>query len=201
MSHLLFFNDTLTDSRLSWCGPCGTHWSVFCKSATQIREFLLLCCTVSKQFLRECSLPPQQLLRRNPNDLGSPDEVDLWSRYVVADALARVLEAGSKADKLGKASVGAGPPRGHADVATPTPGSESLGCPFTGGVGSDAASSRATQGGVHSRGLSLELYAAMDVDERTAVVHKHLPPVLLHYLETAFQVRGYCNVGDAIRKQ
>jgi len=35
--------------------------------------------------------------------------------------------------------------------------------------------------------LTLELYSAMDVEERTAVVHKHLPEELLLYAEHVLQ--------------
>ena len=143
--------------------------------------------------------PPLQIMHRNPNDLGSPAEVDLWVRYVATDALEAVLKAGALAERMGGGGGGHGAgggggksqlPEGHAAIEGGA-AAVGMGCPVGAGAGGGGAvAAPHAEGGAAVVGsLSPQLYAAMDVDERTAIVHRYLPPSLLTYAETVLQVR------------
>jgi hypothetical protein len=62
-----------------------------------------------------------------------------------------------------------------------------MSCPV---VGSDSNLERHLQQKIKQAPPSLNpmLYGAMDVDQRTAIVHKHLPSGLLDFVEAALQV-------------
>ena len=114
-------------------------------------------------------------------------------RYTLAAALDQALtsfESKGKRDGGGdRAAARIAVPVGHPPtVSARDPSQGDLSCPmerhargsFTGGE-SSGVSGEAVK-------LSPQLFAAMDVDERTAIVHRYLSPALLDYVETALQV-------------
>ena len=137
--------------------------------------------------------PCPQVKERNPNDLNSDVEVGLWLRYTASDALDEALRAGSGEGGHGMPPVA--PPAGHPDVPAGA-AAVGMGCPVGGGAAMAAGSDAAAGGGgggnpsAMPAGISPQLYASMDADERTAVVFRHLPPALLHFVEAALQVGG-----------
>lgn len=116
-------------------------------------------------------------------------------RYTLAAALDQVLT--SFESKGGKNEGGGGDRVAAASVAVPMghpPAAQGdLSCPAMGGGArrSSAGAEGSNGGGAGAAAVKLspQLFAAMDVDERTAVVHRYLPPALLDYVETALQVR------------
>ena len=115
-----------------------------------------------------------RLLQCVPSHLSSPHEIDLWARYVLSDALERVLREFADGDGGAATAVeGAAAPRlsSGGDLAlpqghpSPSPGSAGVGCPVMRHPG-DAGSVPAVADS-KPRDLSPQVYAAMDVDERT----------------------------------
>lgn len=142
------------------------------------------------------------VMARNPIDLSSPFVVDLWIRYTLLDALERVLSTmgngGSQATQVGavappESALSAGSPASYAAHAatrrspstTARPGASTTRLGAS-GLACPVAQAEPTTAAVRPR-LTLELYNAMDVEERTAVVHKYLPEELLLYAEHVLQ--------------
>lgn len=146
-----------------------------------------------RPFLPSC---PPQVKERNPNDLNSDVEVGLWLRYTTSDALDEALRAGSGEGEHSMTVVA--PPAGHPDVAAGS-AAVGMGCPVGGGAaGSDAAAAAGGNPAAMPAGISPQLYASMDADERTAVVFRHLSPALLHFVESALQVCGWVRAGRGV---
>lgn len=112
-------------------------------------------------------------------------------RYILDAALNQVLTSyESKGNRNGSGSrtpdASVAVPMGHPAVAASAgDAAGSMSCPAMG-----RAPEGKEESGVDAVRLSPQLFAAMDVDERTAIVHRYLPRALLDYVETALQVGG-----------
>lgn len=148
----------------------------------------------------DCPSLPSQVLERSPHDLRSPEEVGLWLRYTSAAALEAAMQdaadarSGSGGSRSHSRRASVAPlaadamPAGHPELPHGGDSSSVVSCPVAGGGG--CAGSAAASPAPPAALLSPQVYATMDVEERTAVVHRHLPSATLHFLETVLQVRG-----------
>jgi hypothetical protein len=119
-----------------------------------------------------------------------PVQLDLWMRYTLTAALDKVLVAAEreKSGHLSAETAAVAIPMDHppVDGGEGGAGASGMSCPV---VGAGASGGGQQQQQLQGAPLSPQLYGAMDVDERTAIVHKHLPPGLLVFVEAALQVR------------
>ena len=118
-----------------------------------------------------------RVLLANPSDLSSPNEVDMWVRYTLADALDRVLHG-----RFGGEAAASDPPVEHPAIVSAA--ATGVGCPVA-----HASSSDVSHSGTSRDRLTPQMYASMDVDERTATVPQYLPPALVQLAEVVLQVR------------
>jgi len=161
-----------------------------------------------------------RLLQCTPSKLSSPQEIDLWARYVLSDALERVLREFADGESAGGggSSVRAAKRSSVVPLLPAHPGSRAssagVGCPVMrlddGASGALAVGADVEAANEKPRDLSPQVYAAMDVDERTdgeaqrwkwgwcggrdpfasprlSVVHKYMPADLLALVESVLR--------------
>ncbi len=104
-------------------------------------------------------------------------QIALWVRYTLTAALDQILDDFGH----GKQGTSMAPSAEHVSIGASA--ANSLSCPV---MGKKDAGSQATQ---QLPRVTPEQYAAMDADERSAIVHRHMPPALMDFVETALHVR------------